>query len=269
MLIGKPDTDEKGGKIEVLLEQLRQRQLSIEQMETYERQREASEKRRVLAEAQAQADMQTSLTNARVKAQIAESEGEAELQRARKQAEKQVVMADAQLAQSRRQAEQTLVLAEADSQQAVLAGRGEAQRVMQVGISEAAVLMQKVNSYGDPRLFALTHVGNALSKSTQPLVPERLFVSGGDLNSALPVGAASSNGHDSPSRGANPTTGVVGLLLQALLAERTSFADNNCPELAALREATSRAVREALVNLPAPSPVKLDAGATKEVMTAS
>src|SRR5207237_4994430 len=74
-LIGKPDTDEKGGKIEVLLEQLRQRQLSIEQLETYERQREASDKRRMLAEAQAQADMQTSLTNARVKAQIAESEG--------------------------------------------------------------------------------------------------------------------------------------------------------------------------------------------------
>src|SRR5262249_26514913 len=66
VLIGKPDTDEKDGKIEVLLEQLRQRQLSIEQIETYERQRAASDKRRALAEAQAQADMQTSLTNARV-----------------------------------------------------------------------------------------------------------------------------------------------------------------------------------------------------------
>ena len=39
MLIGKPDTAEAGGKIETLLEQLRQRQLSIEQIETYERQR--------------------------------------------------------------------------------------------------------------------------------------------------------------------------------------------------------------------------------------
>jgi len=67
------------------------------------------------------------------------------------------------------------VLAEADSQQAVLAGRGEAQRIMQVGLSEAAVLMQKVNSYGDPRLFALTHVGSQLAKSTQPLVPEANF----------------------------------------------------------------------------------------------
>ena len=39
VLIGKPDTAEAGGKIETLLEQLRIRQLSIEQIETYERQR--------------------------------------------------------------------------------------------------------------------------------------------------------------------------------------------------------------------------------------
>ena len=55
VLIGKPDTAEAGGKIETLLEQLRQRQLSIEQMETFERQRAAAEKLRTLNEAQAQA----------------------------------------------------------------------------------------------------------------------------------------------------------------------------------------------------------------------
>ncbi len=55
VLIGKPDTAEAGGKIETLLEQLRLRQLSIEQMETYERQRAAAEKLRMLNEAQAQA----------------------------------------------------------------------------------------------------------------------------------------------------------------------------------------------------------------------
>ena len=44
MLIGKPDTAEKGGKIETLLEQLRLRQLSIEQLETYERQRDGGRK---------------------------------------------------------------------------------------------------------------------------------------------------------------------------------------------------------------------------------
>jgi uncharacterized membrane protein YqiK len=249
VLIGKPDTEEKDGKIEVLLEQLRQRQLSIEQLETYERQRAASDKRRVLAEAQAQADMQTSLTNARVKAQIAESEGEADLQRAKKQADKQVVMAEANLAQSRRQAEQTLVLAEADSQQAILAGRGEAQRIMQVGLSEAAVLMQKVNSYGDPRLFALTHVGSALSKSTQPLVPERVFLSGCDGLAGSVNG--NGNGHASGgSAAAIATNGLVGMLLQTLLAERTSFANGDNPELASLKELANRMTRDTLANMP-------------------
>src|SRR2546429_4404166 len=139
VLIGKPDTAESGGKIETLLEQLRQRQLSIEQLETYERQRTAAEKLRLLNEAQAQATMQTQLTNARVQAHIAESQGEADLARARKQAEQSVVGAEAELARARRQAEQTVVTAEADSRQRVLAGRGEAQRVLQVGLSEASV----------------------------------------------------------------------------------------------------------------------------------
>jgi len=262
VLIGKPDTEEKDGKIESLLEQLRMRQLSIEQLETYERQREASDKRRELAEAQAQADMQTSLTNARVKAQIAESEGEADLKRARKQAEKQVVMAEANLAQSRRQAEQTVVLAEADSQQAILAGRGEAQRIMQVGLSEAAVLMQKVSSYGDPRLFALSHVGSELARSTQPLVPERVFLSGsldGNGHSALARSASegdsdgASNGQGTANAATLATTGLVGMLLQTLLAERTSFANGNSPELASLKDLTSRLTRETLANMPCAS----------------
>src|SRR4029077_20272007 len=144
-LIGKPDTAESGGKIETLLEQLRLRQLSIEQLETYERQRAAAEKLRLLHEAQAQSTMQTQLTNARVQAQIAESQGEADLARARKQGEQTVVNAEAELARSRRQAEQlivaadadlarsklqaeqTIVTAEAESRQRTLAGRGEAQ----------------------------------------------------------------------------------------------------------------------------------------------
>jgi len=245
VLIGKPDTEEQGGKIEVLLEQLRTRQLSIEQMETYQRQREASEKRRELAEAQAQADMQTSLTNTRVKAQIAESEGEAELARAKKQAEKQIVMAEANLAQSRRQAEQTLVLAEADSKQAMLHGRGEAQRVLQIGLSEASVLMRKVNSYGDPRLYALSQVGGQLAKSTQPLVPERVFVAGGDGG-----GGSASNGDGHVGGGALATTGLVGLLMQTLLAERTTFAPAEpSGDLAPLNELANRLTREAMANM--------------------
>jgi uncharacterized membrane protein YqiK len=49
VLIGKPDTAEAAGKIETLLEQLRIRQLSIEQLETFERQRQSAEKQRTLS----------------------------------------------------------------------------------------------------------------------------------------------------------------------------------------------------------------------------
>ena len=116
VLIGKPDPREGDDKIETLLEQLRQRQLSTEQVETYDRQRIAAEKRRVLLEAEAHADMQTKLTNARVNVQVAESHGEAELALARKKAEQTVVVAEGELARSRREAEQTVVLAEADAE---------------------------------------------------------------------------------------------------------------------------------------------------------
>lgn len=245
VLIGKPDTAEAGGKIETLLEQLRLRQLSIEQLETYERQRAAADKLRTLNEAQAQASMQTQLTNSRVQIQIAESQGEADLARARKQAEQTVVNADAELARSRRhaeqtvvaadadleksrrQAEQTIVTAEADSRQRTLAGRGEAQRVMQIGLSEATVLMRKVSSYGDPRLYALALITEQLAHSSQPLVPERVFVAGGNGESGGP-------------------TGMLGLLLNLLVAEKSGFAPISSAATGEFKELSERLSKEAL-----------------------
>jgi uncharacterized membrane protein YqiK len=161
----------------------------------------------VLNEAQAQAAKQTELTNSRVQIQISESQGEADLARARKQAEQTVVVAEAELARARRQAEQMVVLAQADSEQKVLAGRGEAKQVMQVGLSEASVLQRKIASFGDSRLYALEQLGEYLSKSKQPLVPERVFVSGG-------------NGDTSQL---SQTNGILGLLLNLLVAEKSGF----------------------------------------------
>jgi uncharacterized membrane protein YqiK len=234
VLIGKPDTAEAGGKIETLLEQLRQRQLSIEQLETYERQRAAAEKLKTLNEAQAQATMQTQLTNASVQARIAEQQGEADLARARKQAEQTVVNADAELARARRQAEQTVLTAEADSRQRTLAGKGEAQRVLQVGLSEAVVLMRKVASFGDPRLYALSQVTEQLTQSTQPLVPERVFVAGG---------AGEQNG------ATGSATGMVGMLLSLLVAERSGFQPVDAAEMSGLKDLGERLTRDAMESL--------------------
>ncbi|HYT94677.1 MAG TPA: SPFH domain-containing protein [Gemmataceae bacterium] len=257
VLIGKPDTEEAGGtgKIEVLLEQLRLRQLSIEQIETYERQRAAADKLRVLNEANAQAAMQTQLTNTRVQVQIAESQAEADLARSRKQAEQTVVqaeaelersrrqakqtvvLADADLERSRRQAEQTVVLAEAESRQKVLAGRGEGQRVLQVGLSEATVLLRKIGSYGDPRLYALALVAEHLARSKQPLVPERMFVAGG-------------NGDGRSS------TGLLGTLIELLVADKSGFQLADDGSLDSLKEFAERMTREAMASVEQGAPAR-------------
>jgi uncharacterized membrane protein YqiK len=234
VLIGKPDTAEAGGKIETLLEQLRIRQLSIEQLETYERQRIAADKQRTLNDAQAQAAMQTQLTNSQVQVRIAESQAEADLARARKHAEQTVVNADAELAKARRQAEQTVMLARAESEQKVLAGRGQAQSVMQVGLSEATVLLRKIASFGDPRLYALSVVTEQLTHSSQPLVPERVFMAGG-------------GGDQSPGQGG--ASGMLGLLLNLLVAEKSGFQPIDPIELSGLKEVSEQMTREALETL--------------------
>jgi uncharacterized membrane protein YqiK len=247
VLIGKPVASEKDNKIEMLLEQLRMRQLSIEQLETYERQRAAAEKLKTLNEAQAQAAVQVQLTNARAEIQMAESRGEAELARARKQSEQMVVTAEAELARSRRQAEQSVVAAEAElarskrqaeqtvltaeahAKEKILAGRGEGQKALQIGLSEAAVVMRKVAAYGDPRLYAAAILADRLANSTQPLVPQRMFVSG-------------ANGETG-----NIAGGPLGMLLSLMLDEKAgikAFVDT--PESAELKSECDKLAREAI-----------------------
>jgi uncharacterized membrane protein YqiK len=237
VLIGKPDTAESGGKIETLLEQLRLRQLSIEQIETFERQRAAADKQRTLNEAQAQSAMQTQLTNSRVQVQIAENQGEADLARARKQAE------------------QMIVTAQAESQQRTLAGRGEGARTLQVGLSEASVLLRKIGSFGDPRLYALSLVAEQLAHSSQPLVPERVFVAGGNGEH----GGAGTAGQ-----------GLLGLLISLLVAEKSGFQLAETSGMATLQEFTERMSREAMESLQqaamaTPGPVASEPGAVIRV----
>src|SRR5207237_1031780 len=245
VLIGKPQTAEADGKIESLLEQLRQRQLSMEQIETYERQRAAAEKLRTLQEAQAIAAKQTDLTNSQIQVRIIENQGEAELARSRKQAEqtivtaqadnqKRILTADADLARAKRQAEQTVLLAEADSKQKVLAGRGEGAQRLQVGLSDVAVLLQKIGSFGDPRLYALTQAAEHLSHSQQPLVPERVFMAGGGENGSGPAGQ-----------------GLLGTLISLLVAEKSGFqpGDANGHGMASLQAFADRMTKEAMESM--------------------
>jgi vacuolar-type H+-ATPase subunit H len=123
--------------------------------------------------------------------------GEAELAQAKKKAETTVVQAEAQAKQTKLQGEgeagRLLVLAEAQAKQAQLIGQGEGQKASQIGEgegkriaaignAEAQVLQLKINSYGDPRLYAMAIVADELRQSQQPLVPSQLihFGAGGE-----------------------------------------------------------------------------------------
>jgi uncharacterized membrane protein YqiK len=218
VLIGKPDTAEGSGKIETLLEQLRLRQLSIEQIETFGHQVAAAEKLKSLNEAQAQAQMQTTLTNSLVQVRIAENEAEAALVRARKQAE------------------QLIVTSQAQSEQRVLAGRGEGSRLLQIGLSEAAVLLRKIQSFSDPRLYALSLVAEQLSHSAQPLVPERVFVAG--------TNGSSENGHAEAA-----SSGLLGVLINLLVAEKSGFQVADTAATSALQEFADRMARQAMESM--------------------
>jgi hypothetical protein len=126
-----------------------------------------------------------------------------------------------------------VVIAEAESQQRILAGRGEAQRVMQVGLSEASVLMRKIASFGDPRLYALSIITEQLTHSSQPLVPERVFMAGPNGEGAGPGGAS----------------GMLGMLLNLLVAEKSGFQPVDVTEVSGLKEISERLTRDALESL--------------------
>ena len=165
VLIGRPesqlDSEHKGqDPIQALFDQLRQRRLANEQVETFARREDAAKKERELNEARAAADRQAELTGTRIEVEIAANRGEA------------------QLAEARRLAERDVARADGDARSRELVGRGEASRVAQTGMAEAGVFLRKIRAYGDPRLFALSLVAEQMARSQQPLVPERVFMTG-------------------------------------------------------------------------------------------
>ena len=181
-------------KIEGLLDQLRQRQFAIEQVETIQKQQEAAVRQKSLNEALAQSQLQAELTKSQVQIRISENAGDADLAKARKVAETTVVQAEAAAKQARLQGEgeaaRLLVVAEAQAKQAALIGEGEGKKaaligegegkkIAAIGQAEAQVLQLKIDSYRDPRLYAISIVADQLRQSQQPLVPSQLIHFGG------------------------------------------------------------------------------------------
>src|SRR5438067_2475645 len=163
VLIGRPESREtKVGQpdpIETLFDQLRMRRLADEQRATYAKQEEAAQQQVALNQAKAKAERQTELTQSAIAVEIAKNRGQA------------------QFAEEEQLAKKQITLAQGEARAKELIGKGESSRIAQVGLAEAAVTLQKVSAFRDPRLYALNVFADQFSRSVQPLVPSRLFIS--------------------------------------------------------------------------------------------
>jgi uncharacterized membrane protein YqiK len=161
VLIGTPASPEGDTNIEIILAQLRDRQIALEQVETYTRQEKAAIKERELREVEARARQQQMLTESEVSISIQTNQGKADYQR------------------SLQQAAQIRALAEA-----------EASKVARVGIAQAMAIEEQVRAYGGPRYQVTQQVMNrfaeAVERSQVDVVP-RVLISdrnGGDGHGA-------------------------------------------------------------------------------------
>jgi uncharacterized membrane protein YqiK len=138
VLIGTPSSPEDDLQIETILTQLRSRQIATEQVETYGRQEQAAVKERELREAEARAQMQTSITQSELNVNVQSNQGKAEYQR------------------SIQQAAQIRALAEA-----------EAERVARIGIAQALATEEQVRAYGGPQFQVTQQVLNRFAEAIQ------------------------------------------------------------------------------------------------------
>ena len=201
------------------------RQLSLEQIETYAKQVTAAEKLRALNEAQATAAMQTKLTNSLVQVQIVENE------------------AEAQLAKARKEAEQKVVTAQAESQQRILAGRGEGAqdppggsvRGVGPGPQDPVVL----------RPAAVRPVDRRPEPGPeQPAAGPRARLHRRRRRQQRPLGRRPAVG-----AGATAGTGLLGMLLSLLVAEKSGFDVAGLPGGNVLQEFADKISKQAMENI--------------------
>ncbi len=177
VLIGTPRAEPNQGGIEQILTQLRQRQVAVEQVETYKLQEAAATQERTLRESQAMAQQQAQITASALAIQVKENEGKA------------------QLAQTRQQAETIQVTAKANAEKARLEGQGEADRiraigmanadkVRAIGLAQAEATDKQVQAYGGPQFQlnaqVLTRFAEAIENARLPLVPNIMVGGGGE-----------------------------------------------------------------------------------------
>lgn len=146
VLIGTPSASVNDNKIEVILAQLRDRQIAVERIETYSQQERAAAKEKELREAESRAQQQRYLTESEINIQIQGNQGKAEYQRSLQEAAKIKAIAEA-----------------------------EAEKEARVGIGKAIAIDEQVKAYGGPQYQVvqdvMTKFTSAVEKSQIEIVP--------------------------------------------------------------------------------------------------
>lgn len=165
VLIGTPSSSKKDNKIEVILGQLRDRQLAMEQIETYNQQEKAAVKERELNEAVSRAAQQKALTQSEINIKVQDNEGKAAYQRSLHEAEKIKTMANA------------------DAEKIKAIAIAEAEREAKIGVSRAVAISEQVKAYGGPKYQVLQDVvakyTTAIEKGQVQIVPTTYMNMGG------------------------------------------------------------------------------------------
>ncbi|MCX7711409.1 MAG: SPFH domain-containing protein [Clostridia bacterium] len=177
VLIGTPSSSANDNKIELILAQLRDRQIALEQVETYSQQQKAAEKQRELNEAEAKAVQQRVLTESDINIQIQGNQGKAEYQRALQEASKIKAIAEAEAAKIRS-------ISEGEAAKIKAIAEAEAEKEARVGIGKAMAIEEQVRAYGGSRYQLvqdiMTRFTAALEKSKIDLVPKTVISMGSE-----------------------------------------------------------------------------------------
>lgn len=154
VLIGTPSASANDDKIEIILAQLRGRQIALEQIETYSQQQKAAAKEKELREAESRAAQQRYLTESEINIQIQGNQGKAEYQRSLQEAAKIKAIAEA-----------------------------DAEKEARVGIGKAIAIDEQVKAYGGPQYQVvqdiMTKFTSAIEKSKIDIVPKTVVSMGG------------------------------------------------------------------------------------------
>jgi len=164
VLIGTPSASVNDNKIEVILAQLRDRQIAVERIETYSQQEKAAGKEKELREAESKALQQRFLTESDINIQIQSNQGKAEYQRSLQEASKIKAIAEA-----------------------------EAEKEARVGIGKAIAIEEQVKAYGGPQYQVVQDVMNkfttAIEKSKIDIVPKTVISMGSGQGQGSSVNA--------------------------------------------------------------------------------